>query len=165
MLSLWSPSLSPRCGSRPPWLLPPSWSDTLDRWLCSFSFWQRRLWHTCQLLSLWHWGHSFLLTADPICSSFSAEACAILHTLCWYRQHQQVCHFSSHLLLSDSRSVLSSIFPLISNSVADLAGTVLSLLLFYQATINPRTLVSSGERRCWWDCQTGSATCALCNPL
>ena len=53
------------------------------------------------------------------------------------RQHQQVCHFSSLLLLSDSRSVLSSIFPLISNSVADLAWTVLSLLLFYQATMVP----------------------------
>ena len=39
--------------------------------------------------------------------SFSAEACAILHALCWSRQHQQVCHFSSLLLLSDSRSVLA----------------------------------------------------------
>ena len=39
------------------------------------------------------------------------------------------------LLLSDSRSVLSSIFPLISNSVADLAGTVFSPLLLYQATL------------------------------
>ena len=58
-------------------------------------------------------------SAGPVCSSFSAEACTILHVLCWSRQHQQVCHFSSFLLLSDSRSVLSSIFPLISNSVAD----------------------------------------------
>ena len=33
---------------------------------------------------------------------FSAEACAILHALCWSRQHQQVCHLSSLLLLSDS---------------------------------------------------------------
>ena len=30
----------------------------------------------------------------PVCSSFSAEACAILHASCWSRQHQQVCHFS-----------------------------------------------------------------------
>ena len=37
---------------------------------------------------------------------FSAEACAILHALCWSRQHQQVCRFSSLLLLFDSRSVL-----------------------------------------------------------
>ena len=33
--------------------------------------------------------------AGPVCSSFSAEACAILHALCWSRQHQQACHFSS----------------------------------------------------------------------
>ena len=77
---------------------------------------------------------SFL--AGPVCSSFSAEACAIVHALCWSRQHQQICHFSSFLLLSDSRSVprypvLSSIFPFISKFVADLAGTVFSLLLFY----------------------------------
>ena len=55
-------------------------------------------------------------SAGPVCSSFSAEACAILHALCWSRQHQHVC------LLSDSRSVLSSIFPFISNSVADLSS-------------------------------------------
>ena len=34
-LALISP-LSPRCGSRPPWLSPPSWSGTLDWRLCSF---------------------------------------------------------------------------------------------------------------------------------
>ena len=33
-------------------------------------------------------------SAGPVCSSFSAEACAILHALCWSRQHQQVRHFS-----------------------------------------------------------------------
>ena len=89
--------------------------------------------------------------ASLLCSSFSAEVCAILHALCWSRQHQQVCHFSSRLLLSDSRSVphhpiLSSIFPLISNSVTDVAGTVFSFLLFYQTTLGPWTLVSPGER-------------------
>ena len=53
--------------------------------------------------------HSFL--AGPVCSSFSAEAYAILHALCWSQQHQQVCHFSS-LLLSDFRSVLATLsFP------------------------------------------------------
>ena len=46
-------------------------------------------------------------SAGPVCSSFSTEACAILHALCWSRQHQQVRHFSSLLLLSDSHSVLS----------------------------------------------------------
>ena len=52
--------------------------------------------------------HSF--SAGPVCSSFSAEACAILHALCWSRQHHKVCHFSSlFLLLSDSRSVLATL--------------------------------------------------------
>ena len=41
--------------------------------------------------------------------SFSAEACAILHALCWSRQHHKVCHFSFLLLLSDSRSVLATL--------------------------------------------------------
>ena len=52
---------------------------------------------------------TLFFSAGPVCSSFSAEACAILHALCWYRQHQQVCHFSSLLLLSDSRSVLATL--------------------------------------------------------
>ena len=42
-------------------------------------------------------------------SSVQRRACAILHALCWSRQHQQVCHFSSLLLLSDSRSVLATL--------------------------------------------------------
>ena len=89
-------------------------------------------------------------SAGPVCSSFSAEACAILHALCWSWQHQQACHFSSLLLLSDSRSVLTTLSspPLFftSHSLADLAGTVFSLLLFYQATMSPRTLVFPMER-------------------
>ena len=48
-------------------------------------------------------------SAGPVCSSFSAKACAILHALCWSRKHQQVCHFSFFLLLSDSRSVLATL--------------------------------------------------------
>ena len=54
--------------------------------------------------------HVFLLKAKffprlkALCC-ISAFACAILHALCWSRQHQQVGHFSSLLLLSDSRSV------------------------------------------------------------
>ena len=47
-------------------------------------------------------------SAGPVCLSFSAQASTILHAICWFRQHQQVCHFSS-LLLSDSRSVLTSL--------------------------------------------------------
>ena len=35
-------------------------SGDRDWWLCSFSFWQKRLWCPSQLLTLWHWGHSFL---------------------------------------------------------------------------------------------------------
>ena len=52
---------------------------------------------------------SLSFSAGPVCSSFSAEACAILHALCWSRQHQQICHFSSLLPLSDSRSVLAAL--------------------------------------------------------
>ena len=50
---------------------------------------------------------TLFFSAGPVCSSFSAEACAILHALCWSWQHQQVCHFL--LLLSDSRSVLATL--------------------------------------------------------
>ena len=49
------------------------------------------------------------ISAGPVCSSFSAEACAILHALCWSRPHHKVCHFSSLLLLSDYRSVLATL--------------------------------------------------------
>ena len=52
---------------------------------------------------------TFFYSAGPVSSSFSAEICAILQALCWSRQHQQVCHFSSLLLLSDSRSVLATL--------------------------------------------------------
>ena len=48
-------------------------------------------------------------SAGSVCSSFSAEACAILHALCQSWQHQQVCHFSSLLLSSDSCSVLATL--------------------------------------------------------
>ena len=50
---------------------------------------------------------TLFFSAGPISSSFSAEACAILHALCWSRQHQQVCHFSS-LLFSYLTLVLFS---------------------------------------------------------
>ena len=60
-------------------------------------------------------------SAGPVCSSFLTKACAILHALCWSLQHQQVCHFSSLVLLSDSRSVLvtlsSSPFFLLSQTL------------------------------------------------
>ena len=53
-------------------------------------------------------------SAGPVCSSFSAEAWAILQALCWFRQHQEVCHFSSPpigLSFCPRHSVFSSIFP------------------------------------------------------
>ena len=55
---------------------------------------------------------TLFFSAGPVCLKFSAEACASLHDLCWSWQHHQVCHFFSLLLLSDSRSVLTSLsFP------------------------------------------------------
>ena len=60
---------------------------------------------------------------------------------------QQVCHFSSLLLLSDSRSVLATLFSppsfLLPQSLSE---TVFSFLQCYHATMSPRTLVSSGRR-------------------
>ena len=72
---------------------------------------------------------TFSFSAGPVCSSVSAEACTILQDLCWSRQHQQICHFSSLLLLSDSHSVLSSVFPSTLNSLTHLAGTVFSFFI------------------------------------
>ena len=60
---------------------------------CSFSFRQRRLWRTCQLLTVALWPPFPCRQAH--CSTFSAEVFAILQAFCWFRQHQQVCHFSS----------------------------------------------------------------------
>ena len=42
-------------------------------------------------------GTEATLFAGPVCSSFSAKACTILQALCWCRQHQQICHFSSSI--------------------------------------------------------------------
>ena len=39
--------------------MPSLRSGALNRQLCSFSFWQRRLWRTYQLLSMWHLGPTF----------------------------------------------------------------------------------------------------------
>ena len=51
------------------------------------------------------------------------------------------------LLISESRSVLSSIFTFTSIPLADLAGTVFSFLLYYQATMGPRIPASPREQR------------------
>ena len=54
----------------------------------------------------------------------------------------------SLLLLSNSRSVLNTLFSPSSFLLPQsLSETVFSLLQFYQATMGPRTLISSGRRR------------------
>ena len=68
-------------------------------------------------------------SVDPVCSSFTLEACTILQAYCWSWQHQQVCHFSS-LLLSDSLSDLSTVFLFSLISLGDLAGTILSFFQY-----------------------------------
>ena len=81
-------------------------------------------------------------SGGPVCLSFSTKACSILQTLRWFWQHQQVCHFSSlWLSLSPRHSVLS--FALLPSIF--LAGAVFSFLLYYQATMGPRTFVSLGK--------------------
>ena len=95
---------------------------------------------------------TFSFSAGLVCSRCSAEACAILHAFCWSRQHQQVCHFSSLLILSDSRSVLATLSSptsfLLSQTVWHICQE-LSSLSFCSIRLQwvPRTLVSSGERR------------------
>ena len=87
-------------------------------------------------------------SARSVCPSFSAEVCAILQPYRLSRQHEHVCHFSSPfgLLLCSRHSVLSSVFAFTSNSMINLAGSVFSLLLYYQATVGVRTFISLGER-------------------
>ena len=90
-------------------------------------------------------------SAGPVCSNFSAGACAILQALCSSRQNQKVYNYS-FLLLFDYCSVLTtlflfSIFSFTTISLEDPSGTVFSFLLFCQTTMGPRALVSPGERR------------------
>ena len=64
--------------------------------------------------------------------SFSAEAYAILQTLCWSRQHEQVSHFYSFFLLLLSLCpcliFLTTVLSSISQSLTHLTGIILSLL-------------------------------------
>ena len=165
MLSFWSPPFSSKCGSRLPWLFPPHdlvlWTDGCVPF--PFGKGSSGLLANCSLCGT---EATLSFSAGLVCSSFFAEACAILQALYWSWQHQQVCHFSCiWLSLCPYHPILSFIFPSTTPiSLADLAGTVI-LLLFYQTTMGSRTLVSPGERRDWWACRTGSATGALCNPL
>ena len=50
-------------------------SGDLDKWLCSFSFWQRRLWRPCQLLTLWHRGHACLFGWPSLYKFFCRSLC------------------------------------------------------------------------------------------
>ena len=82
----------------------------------------------------------------PVCSSFSTETCAILQLLSWSRQHQLVCHCSS---LSSSPTLgLSLPLRLLFHlsfylKLSGRSGT--NRLLYYQATMGPRTLISLGN--------------------
>ena len=87
-------------------------------------------------------------SAGPVCSSFSAEARAILHALQWTRQHSQVCRLSSALFLTDSRSVLSLLSSFLTSfhHLANLARNLESLLLYRsQAAMGSRTLIFAGK--------------------
>ena len=77
----------------------------------------------------------FPLKLAPSCTLFAGLGSANKSTI-------------SLLLLSDSRSVLATLFSPSSFLLPQsLSETVSSLLQFYQATMGPRTLVSSGRRR------------------
>ena len=99
LLSPWSPpfplhapalipfSLSPRYGTRPPWLSPTLPSGARDRRFFFFFFWQKRLWRPCQLLSLWLWGYFFLFSGPNMLKFFRWS---LRHSArsCWSLQHQ-----------------------------------------------------------------------------
>ena len=124
-------------------LFPTSQSGTLDRRLCSFFFGKggSSVLANCSLsvalrplfpFQQTQYAQVFLLKSVPFCKFFAG--------LCGTNK------FATSLLLCDSCSVLSSIFSFTLNSVADLTGTVFALLLFYQASMGPQTLVSTRER-------------------
>ena len=123
MLSLWSPSLSSKCGSCSPWLSPPSWCGALDWWLCFFSFWQRRLRCTCQLLSLLHQGHSFLFSRP-----------SMLKLLCW-----SLHHFASSLLVLAAPTSLPFLFSYLTLALSSPPRPLLHisfyLSVFWQGTV------------------------------
>ena len=88
-------------------------------------------------------------SAGPVCLSFSAKVCAILQVICWSRQHHQVCHFCFLLVLSNFRSVLTTLFFPPSFFLPQTLWQIWQelFLLFYQVAMGPRTFVSSGKRR------------------
>ena len=90
-------------------------------------------------------------SASPVCSSFSTEGCAILHALCWSRQHQQFCHFSSVFFLSDFRSVLATLSStlsfLLSQSLWQIWQELFSLIVLSDCNESPDTRFSHGTTR------------------
>ena len=100
-------------------------------------------------------------SAGPVCSSFSTEACAILHPRCWSRQHQ---------LLISFPPIWLSFCPLLHLSFyLNPSGRSGRNCLLFPPVLSgynwpPDTRFSQGTTRLI-SCQTGSATCALCNPL
>ena len=87
---------------------------------------------------------TLFFSAGPVCSSFSAEACAILQAFCWSRKHQQICHFSLLLLLYDSLLLSLPLCPLFRLSFhLNLSGRNCLLFppVFYDTMVS-RTLVS-----------------------
>ena len=88
-------------------------------------------------------------SAGPVCSTFSAEASAILQAFCWSRQHPQICHFTSLLLLSGTRSVLITLssppFFLLSQSLWQELSSLSSCSIRLQWV--PNTCFSRGTTR------------------
>ena len=97
MLPLWFPFLSPRCAALAHLdSLPPHdlviWTDVS----VAFAFGKggSGVLTNCSRCGT---EATLFFSAGPVRSPFSAEASAILQALCWSRQHQKVCHFSSFL--------------------------------------------------------------------
>ena len=121
LLSLWSPPFSlhapvpiPLCLAKVR-LSPTLRFSALDRRLCFFSFWQRQLWRTCQLLSLWHCGHFLFKQAQyaQVFPSKPAPFCQLFAGLgSTNKSATSLLHFSYLTLALSSPPVLCSIFPL-----------------------------------------------------
>ena len=126
--------------------MPSLRSGALDRRLCSFPFWQRRLWRTCQLLSLCHRGHPFLFSRPQYAQVFPLKPAPSWTFFAGLGSTNRSAISLLFPLLSDSRSVLATLFSPSSFLLPQsLSVTVFSLLQFHQATMGPRTLVSSGD--------------------
>ena len=148
MLPHRSPFFSSRCGSRSPQLsLPPYnlviWTDGPVPFLFG-----KEGFNVLANYSLCGTEATISFYAGSVCSSFSTEACAILQLLSWSRQHQLVCYYYS--LSSSPTLALSLPLCLLLDlsfylKLSGRSGT--NRLLYNQATMGPRTLISLWERR------------------